>query len=255
MTITVLDKKNVPTGPFTRAEVGEKLRTGEFSPNDLAFIEGLSQWTPLRDVLARIDAALPPLPTVAPVPAPAPVQGSDPAAYSYAATMEPPPHLVYAGFWLRFAAHLIDGLILGIPSTIIIVIAMIFMGGFATVVGGIHHASEDGAFDHNAVGAVLPVGLLLMELVLAAVIIVTSWLYYALLESGPFQSTLGKRAMALRVIGMAGERIGFGHASGRFFGKIITGLIPFGIGYMMAGFTQRKQALHDMIAGTLVVRN
>jgi uncharacterized RDD family membrane protein YckC len=46
----------------------------------------------------------------------------------------------------------------------------------------------------------------------------------------------------------------FGRASGRFFAKIITGMIPFGIGYIMAGFTAKKQALHDMIAGTLVWR-
>jgi len=84
---------------------------------------------------------------------------------------------------------------------------------------------------------------------------VVSWLYYAKLESGPHQSTFGKRLMGLKVTNMAGERLSFGHASGRFFGKIITGLLPFAIGYIMAGFTAQKQALHDLIAGTLVVRN
>jgi uncharacterized RDD family membrane protein YckC len=82
----------------------------------------------------------------------------------------------------------------------------------------------------------------------------TVWLYFALLESGPVQATFGKRIMGLKVTDMAGERISFGRASGRFFGKLITGMIPFGIGYMMAGFTDRKQALHDLIAGTLVIR-
>jgi uncharacterized RDD family membrane protein YckC len=53
---------------------------------------------------------------------------------------------------------------------------------------------------------------------------------------------------------MNSQRLSFLHATGRFFAKIITGLIPLGIGYIMAGFTERKQALHDMIAGTLVVR-
>jgi uncharacterized RDD family membrane protein YckC len=51
-----------------------------------------------------------------------------------------------------------------------------------------------------------------------------------------------------------GQRISFLHATGRFFAKMVSGLIPLGIGYIMAGFTQRKQALHDMIASTLVVR-
>ena len=75
------------------------------------------------------------------------------------------------------------------------------------------------------------------------------------MESGPKQATFGKRVLGLRVTNMAGERISFGHASGRFFSKIITGLVPFAIGFIMAGFTERKQALHDMIAGTLVVKN
>jgi uncharacterized RDD family membrane protein YckC len=52
----------------------------------------------------------------------------------------------------------------------------------------------------------------------------------------------------------AANRVSFGRASGRFFAKIISGLIPLGIGYIMAGFTERKQALHDMIAGCLVLR-
>jgi uncharacterized RDD family membrane protein YckC len=82
--------------------------------------------------------------------------------------------------------------------------------------------------------------------------IVASWLYYALQESSPCQATFGKRMLGLRVADMDGQRIGFIRASVRFFGKILSGLIC-SIGYMMAGFTEKKQALHDMIAGTFVV--
>jgi uncharacterized RDD family membrane protein YckC len=56
------------------------------------------------------------------------------------------------------------------------------------------------------------------------------------------------------VTDLQGRRITFARASGRFFAKIITGLIPLGIGYIMAGFTEKKQALHDMIASCLVLR-
>ncbi|MGD0842713.1 MAG: RDD family protein, partial [Candidatus Acidiferrales bacterium] len=66
--------------------------------------------------------------------------------------------------------------------------------------------------------------------------------------------TWGKRALSIFVTDANGQRMTFGRASGRFFAKIITGMIPFGIGYIMAGFTAKKQALHDMIAGTLVWR-
>ena len=59
--------------------------------------------------------------------------------------------------------------------------------------------------------------------------------------------------MGLIVTDMNGQRITFGKASGRFFGKIVSGLICY-VGFIMAGFTEKKQALHDMMAGTLVVR-
>ncbi|HEX5422129.1 MAG TPA: RDD family protein, partial [Candidatus Acidoferrales bacterium] len=69
-----------------------------------------------------------------------------------------------------------------------------------------------------------------------------------------YQGTPGKLALGLFVTDMEGKRVTFARASGRFFAKIITGLIPLFIGYIMAGFTAKKQALHDMIASCLVLR-
>jgi uncharacterized RDD family membrane protein YckC len=74
------------------------------------------------------------------------------------------------------------------------------------------------------------------------------------MESSARQATLGKSVMSLRVTNGEGQRLSFGHSSGRFFAKIISGMIPFAIGYIMAGFTAKKQALHDLIAGTLVLK-
>jgi uncharacterized RDD family membrane protein YckC len=74
------------------------------------------------------------------------------------------------------------------------------------------------------------------------------------MESSQYQGTFGKMALGLIVTDLEGRPLSFARASGRFFGKIITGMIPFGIGYIMAGFTEKKQALHDMIAGCLVLR-
>ena len=93
----------------------------------------------------------------------------------------------------------------------------------------------------------------IFELSIMTVSMVIHWLYFALQESSSAQATLGKRAVGIKVTNLEGQRIGFGQATGRFFGKIISGLTLL-IGYMMAGFTDRKQALHDIIAGTLVVR-
>ena len=82
---------------------------------------------------------------------------------------------------------------------------------------------------------------------------VLNWLYYALLESSAWQATLGKKALGLEVTDMQGARISFGRATGRFFAKIISSIILC-IGFIMIGFTEKKQGLHDMIAGTLVIR-
>jgi uncharacterized RDD family membrane protein YckC len=86
------------------------------------------------------------------------------------------------------------------------------------------------------------------------IILVVSWLYYALSESSSWQATLGKKILNLKVTDMSGQPISFGRASGRYFAKIITGMIPLMIGYIMAGFTEKKQAIHDMIASCLVLR-
>ncbi len=83
--------------------------------------------------------------------------------------------------------------------------------------------------------------------------LLASWLYEAILESSPRQATLGKMVLGLKVTDLAGNRISFARASGRHFAKYLSGAILF-MGYIIAGFTDRKQALHDMIAGTLVRR-
>jgi len=83
--------------------------------------------------------------------------------------------------------------------------------------------------------------------------VILTWLYYTLSESSGSQATLGKKALGLVVTDEAGHRISFGRANGRYFGKIISGLLLC-IGYLMAAFTDRKQALHDIMAGTLVLK-
>jgi uncharacterized RDD family membrane protein YckC len=252
--ITILDPANVPMGPFTREQVADKLQRGEVTLSSLAFVEGLSQWTPLRDVMARLESKAPalPVPPAAPVPpVTRPPATSSAAVYSYAATMQPPAHFVYAGFWLRFVAHFIDSLIVGLPIGLLFVVVALLLGGVAAAAGGFNADSSRS----DAANSALAGGFVLLYLVVFAGCVVIGWLYSALLESGKARATYGKRLMGLSVTTMAGERLTFAHASGRFFGKIVTGMIPFGVGYMMAGFTERKQALHDMIAGTLVIRN
>ncbi len=83
--------------------------------------------------------------------------------------------------------------------------------------------------------------------------LVLEWLYYSLMESSAWQGTLGKKALGLRVTDLQGNRVSFGRATGRFFARIISSFTLL-IGYIMAGFTEKKQALHDIIASCLVIR-
>jgi uncharacterized RDD family membrane protein YckC len=89
--------------------------------------------------------------------------------------------------------------------------------------------------------------------VLPAVTILAAWFYFAVLQSSPWQATLGKKAVGLYVCDIEGHRLTFSPAIGRNFTKCLSTL-SVGIGYMMCGFTKKKQALHDMIASCLVLR-
>ena len=141
---------------------------------------------------------------------------------------------MHAGFWLRVAAYLIDGLIL---SPVFVVLYLSVVGSFAVPL------------------AMQPGGMVPFRVFpsLWFVWILVPWLYYALCECSAWQATPGKLALGLRVTDEYGRRIGFGRATGRFFGKFLSGAI-LDIGYMLAGWTERKQALHDLMAGCCVVR-
>ena len=151
----------------------------------------------------------------------------------------------YAGFWLRLAAYLIDGIIINIA--IYIVMAILGISTLSMMAGS--EMFETGDPDPEAIAGIASTFMMTM-----VISVIGTWLYFALQESSDAQATLGKRAVRLRVTDLDGERITFGKATGRYFGKIISGMI-FLVGYIMAGFTEKKQALHDMLAGTLVLRD
>ncbi len=152
---------------------------------------------------------------------------------------------LYAGFWLRLAAYLIDGLLIGVVFLIVFGLLAV-VSGLGAALSSIQAGQDPGAL----------IGLLGMTSVVAilGIGLVGVWLYYALMESSSWQGTLGKKALGLAVTDMSGLRVSFGRASGRHFAKFITSLIPLAVGYILAGFTEKKQAIHDMIAGCLVLR-
>ena len=128
----------------------------------------------------------------------------------------------YGDFWNRFAASFIDGIITSMVGGILAGV----LGGFYGAAGG----TSEGA---GVLGFCL--GLIL------------GWLYSAIMESSAKQATLGKIAMGLVVTDERGNRLTFGRATARSFAKWL-----FGFGCIIAAFTEKKEALHDMIAGTIV---
>jgi uncharacterized RDD family membrane protein YckC len=133
----------------------------------------------------------------------------------------------YAGFRKRFSAAIIDGFILAAAGFII--------GGLAGFIYDYGTGTREGA---GALGNIVGV--------------ILGWLYFAIMESSSKQGTLGKIALGIKVTDLSGNAISFGRATVRHFGKILSTIILL-VGYLMVAFTAKKQGLHDMIAGCLVV--
>ena len=133
----------------------------------------------------------------------------------------------YAGFWKRFGAAIIDGVLLMVASSMI-----------GTFLGLLYSLTTGTSVGAGVLGHVS--------------LVLVSWLYYAIMESSSTRGTLGKMALGIQVTDLSGNPISFARATGRHFGKFISMLIVC-VGYLMVAFTAKKQGLHDMLAGCLVV--
>ncbi len=142
-------------------------------------------------------------------------------------------NFIYAGFWRRFVALILDSIIFAIILALLISLFLFVFG-------------------HEALAGKIVINNIKIDVDLTYSLIY--FIYASLFESSSWQATPGKRILSLRVVGYNGERVNFWRAFGRNVGKIVSALILM-IGYMMAGWTSRKQALHDMMAGCLVIRS
>ena len=155
----------------------------------------------------------------------------------------------YAGFWLRFAAHIIDWAMLCVFYLITFIPSILLIISFASRIEksqSFHGFIVQGNFYH--LGMILGIVLLLIILNFLA-----GWLYYALMEASRHQGTVGKIAVGIIVTNIQGDKVSFTQATGRYFAKIISNF-TFYVGYIVAGFTDKKQALHDIIANCLVLK-
>ena len=144
----------------------------------------------------------------------------------------------YGGFWVRVVAYLIDAILLVIVAFLIQSLTGIDMGARGSF-SVFDTAGTVGDGQASALGSLLS--------------LVIGWLYFAGMESSRHQATLGKKALGLAVIDDSGNRLSFLRATGRYFAKILSAVILL-IGFIMVAFTPRKRGLHDMVAGTLVMK-
>lgn len=190
-------------GPVTLVELAGLRDSRALNAESLVWTEGMAEWQPLRTIDGFV--------------------GDAQAARD----------IVYAGFWKRVAASVIDSVIVSIAGAIV--------GG---VLGAALAVGANSSFaDPEGIG---------FQLVVQLVGLAVGAAYYAAFHASRAQATPGKQAVGIKVCRGDGARISLLRAIGRYFATILSALTLM-VGFAMAGFTQRKQALHDMVCDTLVV--
>lgn len=240
-------------GPVPAHDIRQLFQRGQLTLDTLVWREGMPQWAALRSAAEELQlqtlAAVAAAPSTgfdlrgdyaaidngtAPLPGTGPISASPYTTHAASAGLHAA-EVVYAGFWKRVAAYLIDYVILTVFAMIVGAIVGLGIGGATGFAGG--SATTAGVASQLA-GALLGfcIGLV----------------YYGWFHASSGGATPGKMAIGIKVVRSNGERISLGRSIGRYFATILSGLILV-IGYLMAAFTERKQALHDMICDTVVV--
>ncbi|WP_406662460.1 RDD family protein [Methanolobus sp. ZRKC3] len=147
----------------------------------------------------------------------------------------------YAGFWRRLAAGILDTIIVAIVGGILAFVLGVFFGVIAGSIAGAVAKSD-----------FFPVFFSTISFFITGIFVLLRWLYFAIMESSSYQATFGKKLIGIKVTDVSGNRVTFMRATVRHLAKILSRII-FYIGYFMIGFTEKKQGLHDIIAGCLVI--
>lgn len=216
-----VDVNHQRQGPVTPEELALAYRRGAVNRDTLVWREGLPQWAPLEQHLGE-------LPTLPEAPAiPASTGPGEPADASLDTVVD-------AGFVRRLGAYLIDAMLIGSVFYVVFLVVLLATAAIASARPGGEEA--------------FLVGLAIAYLIYP----VLSLAYYAGMESSKLQATVGKLALGIKVVDAQGRRLGLGRAAGRWAGSLLSYLSLY-IGFLMAGWTRRKQALHDLVARTYVV--
>ncbi|MBW8824035.1 MAG: RDD family protein [Xanthomonadales bacterium] len=248
------DRQGQQRGPVQSQDLLGLRDAGQIDMDTLVWRNGMANWQAFATIANEVlpqpaEVASAPAPAVAPVVdgsysmydtatpiARKDVQANDPYAAPRAQVgsgtgVQQDGHVVYAGFWKRVAAAIIDTFAIGIPVAILI--------GIVAAIFGIQNNFGRGFGSTNP-------GMTVVSWLLQAVVF--AWFY----SSASMMATPGKLAIGIKVVRSDGETLTFLRGFGRYFAYMLSGLM-IGIGYLMAAFTDRKQALHDMICDTVVV--
>jgi uncharacterized RDD family membrane protein YckC len=203
-------------GPVSEAELEQLVRNGVVREDTLVWRDGLPGWQPYGT--ARGMGAGAPLPV--------------PAG----------PAVRYGGFWIRFVARLIDGIIIGAVFGVIAIPFGLTMGGLGASLG------DNPSPEQMAATLPLMFGSIALIILLSTGLKLAYEVYFLATRA----ATPGKMVLGLKVIRADGKPVTAGLAAGRYFANIVTDL-TFTIGYIIAGFDAEKRSLHDHICGTRVV--
>jgi len=221
------------TGPFTPDQLRQMAASGRVQPTDLVWKQGMTQWAAASTIKGLFS-----IPGVATPPAVGPRGGTDLEFDSPGSPSAGGQGFQYADYMQRVAAFLLDCLFVGlmtcIPSAAIV---------------GVCIAIGSSTKDPDTVNGIVGLGNCCSQLL--AILIGVS--YYVLLETSAKQATWGKQILGIKVTDLQGNRITASRATGRYFAKFLSGC-TLGVGFLMPLFTEKKQTLHDMLAGCLALK-
>jgi uncharacterized RDD family membrane protein YckC len=251
-------------GPVEDAQLDDLVHSGAVRDDTLVWREGLASWQPHS--LARGPAKPVPIPAAAvpiaaetrfcsecgrPYPAHEMVTIGTAAVCAQCKPLymqrvreggQPIGVRRYAGFWIRFVALIIDGIIMGVVGTILTLpLRLLMVGSTVTAVQ---------SQDPTAALAILPamMGAIGISMLVNIALGLAYEGYFVSNKGG----TIGKLALGLQIIHVDGSRLTFTQAIGRYFARLLSAIILY-IGFIMAGFDPEKRALHDRICNTLVI--
>ena len=259
------DRQRQQIGPQSAEMLVQRFRAGEIDAATLVWRDGLPAWQPLgslraelglEDAAATLDFRVEPVLASTTVDAAASATAAPAAGYSpYAAPATlaeshyagaAPVHggeVVMAGLWRRFAASFIDGLATGAISYALLIPLMLVFG-----------VSLSSLAENELVGTGASAAFVL---VYYGIMLGVPALYFAWMHSSGTQASLGKMAVGVKLVRGNGEPVSFGRALLRYLAYMLFTLLTCGLGALISGlmvaFTERKQALHDMLCDTLVV--